>query len=83
MVTENYDFELERVISEIKKSKAKTVLLQLPAGLMPHATEICESLKETGAKIYVWTAGCFGACDIPNVKNIDLIVQFGHNKFRS
>jgi len=81
MVTQDYELELEKVASAIKKSKSRYVLIQLPDGLKPNATEIAESLKNTGAKIYFWAGSCFGFCDIPNVKNIDMLVQFGHNKF--
>lgn len=77
MVTADYDFELER----IKKIGAKSVLIQLPDGLKNEATGIYDSLKSTAEKIYIWTGSCFGFCDIPDVKNVDLVVQLGHNKF--
>jgi len=82
MVTTDYELGLKNIVSEIKKIGAKTVLLQLPDGLKPEATRVCDSLKQTGAKIYIWAGSCFGACDMPNVKNVDLVIQFGHNKFR-
>lgn len=78
----DYDFELERVKKEIKKSKAKKVLVQLADGLKPHATEIARELEKTGAKIYIWAGSCFGACDIPNVRGVDLVVHFGHSAWK-
>ena len=81
MVAQDYELELEKVASAIKKYKIKSVLIQLPDGLKPKATEIAESLRSTGAKIYFWAGSCFGFCDTPNVKNVDMLVQFGHNKF--
>ena len=40
--------------------------------------------ENTSASVLVWFSDCYGACDIPlgiNTIGIDLIVQFGHNKF--
>ena len=77
-----YDLELNRVIKEIKKHKAKTVCIQLPDGLKPKATEISDFLeKNTKAKIFIYLDSCFGSCDIPNLKDIDLLIQFGHSKW--
>ncbi|MDI6737730.1 MAG: diphthamide synthesis protein [Nanoarchaeota archaeon] len=74
-----YELELERAAREIKKSRAKTVCIQLPDGLKPRATEIADYLeKNTKAKITIWAGSCFGACDIPNVK-ADLLIQWGHS----
>jgi len=78
-----YDLELDRIISEIRKKKAKTILIQLPDGLKPEAGKIAEHIeKNTKCQAFIWLNSCFGGCDIPitNTK-IDLIVQFGHNQF--
>ncbi len=45
-IQKKYDLELERIISEIKKSKAKLILLQFPDGLKPYATAVVDYLKE-------------------------------------
>ncbi len=74
--------ELERVKKEIRKSKAKKVLIQLPDGLKPKANDIVKELEKTGAKVYIWGGSCFGACDVPDVKGFDLLVQFGHSKWK-
>ena len=80
-----YNFELEKVIEHIKKEKAKVVCVQLADGLKPYAKEIQESIESnTDAKVVIWLGSCFGACDVPvQLKNlnIDMIIQFGHNKF--
>lgn len=76
-----YDLELERAVKEIKKRKAKIVCIQLPDGLKTRATEICDSLrKETDANIIIWAETCFGACDVPDLKDVDLLIQWGHTK---
>ncbi len=81
----NYDLELEKVADEIKRQKAKLVLLQFPDGLKPYAVAVMDFLKEkTSAEFLIWMESCFGACDTPtgieNLKpKIDLLIQFGHN----
>jgi 2-(3-amino-3-carboxypropyl)histidine synthase len=83
----NYELEIERIIKEIKSSKAKRVLLQFPDGFKPYASSITEKLQDlTNNKVnfLIWMSSCFGACDIPNISkemNIDLLIQFGHSKF--
>ena len=78
-----YNLELNKAVKEIKKQKAKTVLIQLPDGLKPRAKEIADELeKQTKAKIVIWLGTCYGACDYPNLKNIDLLIQWGHNEFK-
>jgi len=90
-IREKYDLELERIISEIRKSKAKLVLLQFPDGLKPWATSVVDFLEsKTNRKVefLIWFGSCYGACDTPvgleklNPK-IDLVVQFGHNEMMS
>jgi len=93
---DKYDLELEKVVAEITAlpggippkgaKKAKLVLLQFPDGLKPYATVIVDFLKKkTKAEFLIWMGSCFGACDTPVLgkdleKEIDLIVQFGHNE---
>lgn len=85
---DNYDLELEKVISEIKKTKAKLVLLQFPDGLKQYAVSIVDYLMgetKNKTKFLIWFGSCYGACDIPvgleKIKpKIDLIIQFGHNE---
>lgn len=82
---ENYDLELEKVEERIKKQKAKTVCIQLPDGLKPHAQEIVNELQQrTKAKILIWLGSCWGACDVPlevNRLGVDLLVQWGHSEW--
>lgn len=80
------DFELEKVVAEIKENNAKKVLIQLPDGLKPKAMQIENVLRQkTGAEVMVWLGSCFGACDIPaevEKLGVDLVVQFGHSEYR-
>lgn len=76
-----YDLELNKAVKEIKKTKAKLVCIQLPDALKPKATDIASYLeKQTDAKILIWFGSCYGSCDYPNLKNIDLLIQWGHSK---
>ena len=63
--------EIEKAITEIKKTKAKTVMIQLPDGLKPKAKEIVDELKQKtkNVKFYIWAGSCYGACDIPETGN--------------
>lgn len=81
-----YDLEIERIVEEINKSNAKRILVQLPEGLRRLALNIQYSLKEkTNVEIFFWAGSCFGACDIPLVVksfNIDLLIHFGHARWK-
>lgn len=78
-----YDLELSRAIEEISKADAKTVCIQLPDGMKPMATEIVAKLEQsTKAKVFIWADTCFGACDIPDLKGIDLLIQWGHSRWK-
>lgn len=78
-----YDLELKKIVKELKKQKAKLVCIQLPDGLKPKATEIVDYIeKNTSSKCLIWADSCFGACDIPELKDIDLLIQFGHSEWK-
>lgn len=81
-----FDLELERIKNEIRKSKAKSVCLQLPDGLKPKATGIAKELeRDTKAQITIWAGSNFGACDIPiqlEKLGVDLLINFGHAIFK-
>ncbi len=77
-----YDLELNKAVQEVKKSKAKSVCIQLPDGLKPKAKEIVDTIeKKTKAKCFIWLGSCFGACDIPKT-DVDLLIQWGHSEWR-
>lgn len=80
-----YDLELDRIVKEIKKQNAKRVCIQLPDGLKSKAIEIADFIEnKTKATCLIWLGSCFGACDIPPIKqlNIDLLIQFGHTVWK-
>lgn len=76
-----FNLELDRIAKEINENKSKCVLIQLPDGLKPRAQEVVEALD---TEVFIWFGSCFGGCDIPlgmDALGVDLIVQFGHNRF--
>lgn len=80
-----YNLELEKAIKAINKNKARLVCIQLPDGLKLKAKEIQQEIEQkTKATVLIWAGSCFGACDIPNIKNIgiDLLIQWGHSESR-
>ena len=87
-LNKKYNLELDKVINEIKKKKARIVLLQFPDGLKQYATVVVDYLNDklnNKVEFLIWFGTCFGACDTPNLgkeleKKIDLIIQFGHNE---
>ena len=80
-----YDIEIEKIIKNIKKTRAKKVLLQLPDGLKPYANVIVDEIKDkTKCECFIWLDSCFGGCDIPlevEKLEVDLIIQLGHSKW--
>ena len=75
---DKYELELGRIVGEIKKVEAESVLLQLPDGLKPWGPVLIDYIEErTGVTVMIWLGDCFGACDLPD-SGCDLVVQFGH-----
>jgi len=85
-IEREYELETDKIIKEIKREKARHVLLQFPDGLKPYATTIADEIeKKTKAEILIWLGDCFGACDVPlevEKLGVNLIIQFGHTKWK-
>lgn len=84
MKTSTFDFEEERLAEEIRKHKAKRVLIQLPEGLKPHALRIAMAVESAGAQALISADPCYGACDLAvydaQALQADLIMHYGHTK---
>lgn len=85
-IEQEYDLELNKIVENVKKEKAKRVLLQFPDGLKPYSNVVVQELEaRTGnVEFFVWLGTCYGACDTPRVSDseFDLIVQFGHSPWK-
>ena len=79
----DYDLDIDKAVKKIITSKAKFVCIQLPDGLKRFADKIQKEIEQkTNAKVVIWLGSCFGSCDVPDLKNIDLLVQWGHSKWK-
>jgi len=81
----DYDFEVERIVAEIRKRKAKFVGLQFPEGLKKDAVRIAKEIEsKSKVKTIIFTDPCYGACDTKEreggMMGLDLIIHFGHRK---
>ena len=81
-----FDYQLDKVIGEIKKRKAKVVLLQFPEGIKQEASDVVKSIeKKTNVSCVVSGETCWGGCDIDineaKAVKADLIIHFGHAPF--
>jgi 2-(3-amino-3-carboxypropyl)histidine synthase len=78
-----YDFEHREVTRFLKKHKIRRAVIQLPAGLRPHLSEIKATFEGAGADAIILGDSCYGACDIADVKakqlGCDALVQYGHS----
>jgi len=85
-INEIYELEIPKIVKTIKQKKAKKILLQFPEGMKPYSTTIAKEIEnKTDSKCFIWLGDCFGACDVPletEKLGIDLIVQFGHSKWK-
>ena len=78
----DYDFELAKILKEIKRCNAKLVGLQFPEGLKTNALAIASEIeKKTDAKVIIFIDPCYGACDLKEIEGMDLLIHFGHNEF--
>lgn len=84
---EYYDFNLELIVKEILKRKAKKILVQIPDGLkhlfLPHLEELKSRLSNvnfivSGDPAY---GGCFLAEAEAKILGADLIVHIGHTEY--
>ncbi|RLE45885.1 hypothetical protein DRJ22_03355 [Candidatus Woesearchaeota archaeon] len=82
-----YKLELDKAVKEIKKQKARKILIQLPDGLKPKAKEITDEIrKKTNAEVLIWLGSCYGACDLPlhaEKAGVDLLIQWGHSGWKA
>lgn len=78
---ENYNFEVAKTLSTIKKLNAKKITLQFPDGLLSYAPIIIDGIQtHTGADCVILSDVVYGACcvDDDSIKS-DLLVHYGHS----
>ena len=82
----SYDFDIDILISEIMKRKARRILIQLPDGLKTQAIELSKTIEgKTSSEVFLSSGGCYGGCDVAvdqaRLLHADLIVHYGHSRF--
>ena len=84
MKTATFDLEEKRLSEEVRKKRAKRVLIQLPEGLKPYGPYLASIVEKTGALAIISADPCYGACDLATSEaeslDADLIVHYGHSK---
>ncbi|XP_022910219.2 2-(3-amino-3-carboxypropyl)histidine synthase subunit 1-like [Onthophagus taurus] len=80
----NYNFEIPKTIWRIQETKAKTVALQMPEGLLMYSTTLCDIISEfTEADVIIMGDVTYGACCVDDLTakslNVDLLVHYGHS----
>ena len=76
------------IATNIKKFKAKRVLIQGPEGVKLEIQNIADWLeKDFGLEVAIMNEPCFGACDIADypasLLKCDLLIHMGHSRFVS
>jgi 2-(3-amino-3-carboxypropyl)histidine synthase len=77
----SYQLEIEKALDLIRRSGAKRVGLQAPAGLQRLLLALAETIRrETGATVTVSGDPCYGACDVDMAlaREVDLLIHLGH-----
>ncbi len=84
MQSSTFDLEEKRLEREVRKRKAKLVLIQLPEGLKHHGPRLATMVERAGAVAIISADPCYGACDLAIVEaerlGVDLIVHCGHSE---
>jgi 2-(3-amino-3-carboxypropyl)histidine synthase len=83
----DYDLEVGRIVSEIRRENPRIVGLQFPEGLKKYAVDVASEIEsKTDAKVIVLVDPTYGACDLKEEQakklGVDLLVHFGHTEFK-
>ncbi|MFH1325268.1 MAG: diphthamide biosynthesis enzyme Dph2 [archaeon] len=79
------NFEIPKLVSELKKRKPKKVLVQLAEGIKQNAEEIANTIEKLRIEVIFSGETSWGACSVAVQEakdlGVDLIVHFGHAEF--
>ncbi|MFP4000395.1 MAG: diphthamide biosynthesis enzyme Dph2 [Thermoplasmata archaeon] len=74
----SYEFDIKRARSELEKTGAEKILLQLPDGLRHKAEKFREQFEQD---VSIWGGSCYGACDLPSdIGDNDALLHVGHSE---
>lgn len=79
-----YNFEMHKVIHQVRSTSAACVGLQFPEGLLLFSLAVADILeKHTGASTVILGDVCYGACCVGDAQALahgcDMLVHFGHS----
>lgn len=77
------DFEIDGIVSTIKKNGYRTIALQFPEGLKDHAGVVVDGIRSRAeVEIVVSSNPCYGACDLADEEmkalGAEVLFHFGH-----
>ena len=84
VLPQNYNFEMHKTIWKIKQSKATSVALQFPEGLLMFSCTIADIIEQfTGASVLIMGDVTYGACCVDDFTatalGVDLMIHYGHS----
>jgi len=84
VLPQNYNFEIHKTIWRIRQSKALTVALQFPEGLLMFSCTIADIITQfTGASVIIMGDVTYGACCVDDFTakalGADFMVHYGHS----
>lgn len=84
VLPQNYNFELHKTIWKIRQSKATSVALQFPEGLLMFSCTIADIIEQfTGASVLIMGDVTYGACCVDDFTaralGVDLMIHYGHS----
>ncbi|MFB6112270.1 MAG: diphthamide biosynthesis enzyme Dph2 [Halobacteriaceae archaeon] len=82
-----WDYELDRIVSEVEERGAETVGLQFPEGLKRRGPDVVSDLRAglpDGVRVLLSGQPCYGACDLDTemMRRTDVFVHFGHSPMK-
>jgi len=86
-----YDFRLEEALEEVRRLKAKRIVLQLPDGLKQYSHVLYDCITRAlggGAEVYIHADHVYGGCDLQYGQLLysikpDVILHVGHSPYPS
>jgi len=82
-----WDYELDRIVSEVTERDATSVGLQFPEGLKRRGPSVVDDLRDAlpdSVSVLLSGEHCYGACDLDTdlMRRTDVFVHFGHSPMK-
>ncbi len=72
--------DLESVLPELQRRKAKRIGIQIPDGLKYRCEKIAEFFESRGYEVVISGSACYGACDVDLdlLRDVDVLLHLAH-----